>query len=281
MTGRIFDLREMTVHDGPGIRCTAFFKGCPLRCAWCHNPEGISFAPEVMARPSGCVHCGRCEEPCDHPDCAGLGRCVHRCPMGLLSRCGEDLDPEALASKMLAVADLLDPSGGGFTFSGGEPLAQPDFLLEVARLLRPRHLAIETSGYAPAEVFDAAASAVDLVILDIKHADAAEHERGTGRSNELILRNLGSLIASGRHFWIRVPLIPGYNDGAGNLEATAALLEGAAGRVRVECLMYNRLAGAKYKMLGKTYEPFFDEDGGRDPDLSPFERRGIAASICR
>ncbi len=290
-SGRIFDLREMTVHDGPGIRCTVFFKGCPLSCAWCHNPEGISFEPELMVRAKGCRNCGRCREPCGHPDCAelgrslgrdrglGEGRCLHHCPQGLVSRAGEDVTAEALAARMLELGDMLE--GGGYTISGGEPLAQGEFLFEFVERLRPSHVAVETSGFAAPEIFREAMRRVDLVILDLKHMDSAAHLAGTGRPNETILRNLDELVASGAEFWVRVPLIPGYNDGAVNLAATARRLEPAAGRVRVELLSYNRLAGAKYGMLGREYRPFFDEAAPAEADLSPFRERGIAAELKR
>jgi pyruvate formate lyase activating enzyme len=292
-SGRIFDLREMTVHDGPGIRCTVFFKGCPLSCAWCHNPEGISFEPELMLRTAGCRHCGRCEEPCDHPDCAelgrslgqdrtkGAGRCLHRCPAGLVSRSGEELTAEKLAARMLELADLLDGGEGGYTISGGEPLAQSEFLFELVERLKPSHVAVETSGFAAPEIFREAMRRVDLIILDLKHMDSAAHLAGTGRPNEIILRNLDELVASGAEFWARVPLIPGYNDGAANLAATAERLAPAVGRVRVELLSCNRLAGAKYRMLGREYRPFFDETAPAEADLSPFRERGIAAELKR
>jgi pyruvate formate lyase activating enzyme len=279
-TGRIFDLREMAVHDGPGIRSTVFLKGCPLSCAWCHNPEGISFESELMVRRRGCRECGACRRPCVHPDCAGLGRCVHRCAMGLVSLAGEEVTAEALARRMFRVADMLGQDGGGYTVSGGEPLAQPGFLFELIGRLNPHHVAVETSGFGRREEFRRMVELADLVIVDLKHMDSAEHRRGTGQGNEAILMNVGDLVASGRRFWARVPLIPGFNDSPGNLAATARLLAPAAGRIRVELLGYNRLAGAKYPMLGRVYEPFFDESAKAAVDLSPFLELGIDARLC-
>ncbi|MGA2547153.1 MAG: glycyl-radical enzyme activating protein [Rectinemataceae bacterium] len=277
VSGTIFDLRELTVHDGPGIRSTVFFKGCPLHCAWCHNPEGISFEPELMVRKKGCRECGLCRRACGHPDCERLGRCVHCCPLGLVSASGERITAESLAERMLGVADMLDPEGGGYTISGGEPLAQPEFLFELIERLKPHHVAIETSGSAASGDFRRAMELADLMILDVKHMDGAEHRRGTGQGNETILRNLDGLVASGRHFWVRIPMIPGYNDSPANLAATAERLTPAAGRVRVELLGYNPLAGAKYPMLGRPYAPFFDESSPIRADLSPFHDRGIEA----
>ncbi len=283
-SGTIFDLRELTVHDGPGIRSTVFFKGCPLRCAWCHNPEGIAFENELMIRARGCRDCRLCKEPCGHADCEGLGRCVHACPLGLVSCSGELITAERLAHRMLGVADMLDADGGGYTVSGGEPLAQPEFLFELIGRLKPHHVAIETSGFTGSGDFRRAMELADLVIIDIKHMDSVEHRRGTGLGNEEILRNLDLLVESDLDFWVRVPMIPGYNDHPENLDATARRLAPAAGRVRVELLGYNQLAGAKYPMLGRVYEPFFDEatqpDKARPVEiLSPFVDRGIEARM--
>jgi pyruvate formate lyase activating enzyme len=277
--GIIFDIREMTVHDGPGIRTTVFFKGCPLRCAWCHNPEGISFDPEVMVRTNGCRHCGLCTRGCSHPECAGLGRCVKVCPGGLIRKAGERVDAASLADRLLVNGDILDDAGGGFTVSGGEPLAQPDFLFELIDRLKPHHVVVETSGFASASVFTRAAELADLILLDIKHMDPVAHLRGTGVDNRPILENLGGLVASGRSFVARVPVIPGFNDSRENFCAVAERLEPAGDRVRVELLPYNPLAGAKYSMLGRAYSgKAFD---GKKPrlDLEPFVRRGVAAVI--
>jgi pyruvate formate lyase activating enzyme len=195
----------------------------------------------------------------------------------LVSGSGERITAESLAERMLGVADMLDLDGGGYTISGGEPLAQPAFLFELIERLKPHHVAIETSGFAASDDFRRAMALADLVIIDLKHMDGAAHRRGTGQGNEAILRNIEELVASGSHFWLRIPMIPGYNDMPANLAATAELLAPAAGRVRVELLGYNPLAGAKYPMLGRPYTPFFDESSPARADLSPFRERGIEA----
>ena len=278
--GIIFDVRELTVHDGPGIRTTVFFKGCPLRCAWCHNPEGLSSEPQLLVRTAGCEDCGLCRKPCQHPECTGLGRCTRTCPHGLVRRTGQMVEARALVARLLPLAEMLDAVGGGFTVSGGEPLAQPELLLELLELLRPHHRAVETSGYAPAPVFAEVMAAADLMLLDVKHMDPEQHRRGTGVDNAPILANLDQLVSSGRAFVARVPLIPGYNDSPENLDATAARLAPARDRVRVELLPMNPLAGAKYAMVGLRYRPPARKtEPAPRPDLAPFTGRGIEVAV--
>ena len=226
MTGRVFEIREFTLQDGPGIRTTVFFKGCPLRCAWCHNPEGQSPEPEILRRRDGST-----------------------------VPCGVDWTAAALAAELLRNADIMASSGGGVTFSGGEPLMQADFLAELVDRIRecPEAkgvgLAIETSGYAPSETYRRVISRLDFVYQDLKHHDAAAFRRWTGGDLGIVLENIAWLKASGIPHRLRVPLIPGVNDSAADRAALTAI----AGDSPVEWLPYNAAAGAKYPLLGRTY----------------------------
>jgi len=248
MNGRIFDLKEMAVHDGPGLRMTVFFKGCPLRCVWCHNPEGLDPHPQLMVRENACAHCGLCRKPCSHPDCQPYGRCLHICPQGALSVSGETITASALAKRIKRNACLFDRDGG-VTFSGGEPLLQADFLHAVMDELDGISCAIETSGYASESTFSRIISRMQTVYMDIKLADDALHRQYTGVSNEPILKNLAILQRSGVPAMIRTPLIPGITDTEANLAAIRRLI----GSLPHELLPYNALAGAKYSMLGMEY----------------------------
>ena len=245
MTGTIFDIKELAVHDGPGLRTTVFFKGCPLRCRWCHNPEGLSPQPQLMYKKAACRDCGLCRRPCSHPDCQPFGRCLHICPENCLELAGRTVSSQTLAEELLASADVLGQGFGGVTFSGGEPLAQPAFLLETASLLRGVHLCVETSGYASETVFSQMLRTMDYVIMDVKLADSGLHRRYTGVDNSRILANLRLLQSSGIPHLIRTPLIPGITDTPENLDAIRLL----AGDSSWEQLPYNTLAGAKYAML--------------------------------
>ena len=227
-TGRIFEIREFTLHDGPGVRTTVFMKGCPLRCAWCHNPEGQSFEVETMHPSSSAESSPRAD------------RLV-----------GKAWTAAALADELLRNADIMAQSGGGVTFSGGEPLAQSDFLLELIPLLKEKgvNLAIETSGYAPAGAYQAVVSQLDFVYQDVKLLDAEAFRRWTGGDLAVVLGNIAYLRGCGVPFVFRVPLVPGVNDSPVDRGAFAAF----AGDAKMEFLPYNRAAPAKYAMLGRKF----------------------------
>lgn len=265
-TGHIFDIKEFSVNDGPGVRTTVFFRGCPLRCIWCHNPEGLDPGRGVLVRQRGCLHCGRCRKPCSHPECAGLGRCLHACPMGLVEELGRVWDAESLAARVMRDAELFESSGGGVTLSGGEPLLQHEFAIELLRRL-PVHKAIETSGFATVDVFERVIAEVDYVMMDLKLIDPVLHRRYCGVDNEPILRNFELLRQSGKPYLVRVPLIPDITDTEENLRQIATV----AWDSPVELLPYNRMAGAKYASVGKTFTDLIKCDHNREIDLGMFQ----------
>lgn len=252
MIGTIFDIKEMAVHDGPGIRTTVFFKGCPLRCRWCHNPEGLSFEPQLMYKEIRCIDCKNCQKECEHPECQPFHRCIHACPENCLEISGRKVEAKDLARELKESAYILGNSFGGFTFSGGEPLAQPEFLLKLLEELKDYHLCIETSGYAKPYIFKSLIEKLDFVIMDIKLADYKMHKEYTGVGNEIILENFRKLKKSGKPYIIRTPLIPNITDTKENLNAIKDII----GDSNWEKLPYNEMAGAKYKMLGMNFSEF-------------------------
>ena len=249
MKGIIFDIKEMAIHDGPGLRTTVFFKGCPLRCQWCHNPEGLSSSVQLLFKQAKCKHCGACLKNCSHEQCQPFGRCLFACPENCLELAGSFVEEKTLANELKKNAQVLGDMFGGFTFSGGEPLAQAEFLLLLCKELKEYHLCIETSGYADEQVFQKVVEAVDFVIMDVKLADCKEHLKYTGVGNEMILKNLEFLKTCGKPYLIRTPLIPQITDTKENLTKIEQLI----GDGKWEKLPYNEMAGAKYNMLGMEY----------------------------
>lgn len=247
LTGIIFDIREFTVHDGPGIRTTVFLKGCPLRCAWCHNPEGMSSDPEWMESRGG---------------------------RRLVGQTYSSADLAAVLNRQVSVLRL---NHGGLTFSGGEPLVQAAFLGEVIARLDDVHLLLDTSGYAPAEDFRRIAEKCDLIYFDLKLIDAVRHRELTGVGNAPILANLRGLAALGVPYVIRVPLVPGVTDTEDNLSAIAATIKGLPGLVRVDLLAYNRAAGGKFNALGRTFHPPYNESIPVQPRIDLFAE--VAAPV--
>lgn len=275
MNGIIFDIKEFSIHDGPGARVTVFLKGCPLRCLWCHNPEGLSAAVQLMHKKTVCTGCGLCLQGCDHEVCKGFDRCAYACPNGALSIAGERVSAVELAGRLAKNADFFSLTGGGITLSGGEPLMQSEFVIalveELDRLCKLEvpdgtsgsesaesaengsdgriHKALQTSGYADPEVYRRVVDKFDYIMQDIKLVDEEQHIKYTGVSNQKILQNIAYLKTSGKEFLFRVPMIPGITDTEENLAAIVKLTEGYP----VEYLKYNDLAGAKYEMLGMKY----------------------------
>ncbi len=279
--GLVFSVEEFSTYDGPGIRTTVFLKGCPLRCSWCHNPEGQSFANEILKAQCGCIGCGACvragQEETGKPILTG--KSIDVCPNRLLRWCAREETPESLAHRLEGYFDVLSLSGGGITFSGGEPLAHPAFLEECLDLLRGRiHTAVQTSGFCDADSFGRILERTDYMLFDIKLAEDSLHQRYTGVSNRKILQNFQTLCQSGKPFVIRTPLIPGVTDTRENLEGIARLLREQSIDY-MELLPYHITAGGKYAALGRQYQPDFDPNVPVAVRKEIFERYGITAVV--
>lgn len=281
MDGTVFSFEEFATFDGPGIRLTVFLKGCPLRCEWCHNPEGQRFQPDYLRGNAGCLNCGACLAAGERETGE---RCLSEasiaaCPRHLVRCSGTVMTPEELCARIEKNAPMLNAAGGGVTFSGGEPLAQPEFLLDcLIRLRGITHRAVQTSGFCPPDRFAAILAETDYFLYDLKLIDEADHRRYTGVSNRDILANYRALASSGKPFVTRIPLIPGVTDTEQNLTAAARLMrENGVGRVEV--LPYNKMAGSKYSLLGRAYSVSFDEKAEPNPRPEIFRSFGIKEEV--
>lgn len=267
--GTIFAIKRYALHDGPNIRTTVFFKGCPLSCWWCHNPEGIEAHSRLIWDQGRCIGCRTCVEQCVHgglmaaaegldwreEDCGGCGSCVDHCPALALEWTGRAVSAAEVMATIVQDIPFFDRSGGGVTFSGGEPLQQPDFLHEllVACGRLGLHRTVDTSGYAPRKVLMDLLEEIDLFLYDLKLLDRDRHRLYTGVSNRVILDNLHLLVERNCAVQIRLPLIPGINDDSANLVATAALLT-ELGLTSLDLLPFHRSAAAKYRKLHLPYK---------------------------
>ncbi len=254
MKGLIFQIEEFALFDGDGIRVNVFFKGCPLRCKWCHNPEGLTPKIQIVKNVNACVSCNLCKQICSNEKCIACLKCVKNCPRNALRSSGYCVTPNELATKILSYQKFFELSGGGVTFSGGEVLMQPNFLLETLKLLPSVNKAIETSGYGDSQAFAKIINHVNVVYFDLKVMDSEKHKFYTGKSNKIILKNAKILFNSNTPCVVRVPLISNVNTSVENLTTLLNFVKNAKNLQRVEFLCYNKMAGAKYQMLNLKYK---------------------------
>lgn len=267
MTAAVFDIQRFCLHDGPGIRTTVFFKGCPLRCLWCHNPESLSVKPQLTYRPHKCAHCGACANVCptgaqrfengrhalDMDLCVQCGKCVDVCCYGALELLGRRYTLEELLDAMRPDQPHFE-SGGGVTLTGGEPMMQAAFATAFAKALKERgiHVAVETCGQAKGEDFEAIAPYVDLFLFDYKATGPELHRELTGVDGVLVLQNLALLDRLKKPIILRCPLVPGVNDTDEHLEAIAGLVGRYPSIVGLELLPYHRMGETKRQQLGQA-----------------------------
>jgi pyruvate formate lyase activating enzyme len=285
-SGLVFNIQRYSIQDGPGIRTTVFLKGCPLRCWWCHNPESQAPEPEITVIETRCTQCGECLSACpqsaaggfrgtdfqsvdagtvpilaerkwDCPPslvrCTRCGACVEACPTEARQLVGRRMTVDEVLAEVLKDRLFYDDSGGGVTFSGGEPLVQPEFLMGLLAACRARaiHTAVDTSGYAPQEQLLSAAGLTDLFLYDLKTMDDARHLECTGVSNAAILENLIALGRVHQNIWIRIPIIPGFNDDAEQLDAAARFVASIPAVRQVSLLPYHPTGIHKSRWLGR------------------------------
>ena len=260
----VFEIKHFAVHDGDGIRTTVFLKGCPLRCVWCHNPEGLSARPQLAYYPNKCISCGECVAVCpaqahalvgsahqfDRTCCTACGKCVDVCLGEALTLYGREMTSDELLPHLLEDRDFYDNSGGGVTLSGGECLTHADFCAELLRQLKAHSIrtAVDTCGDVPREAIDKVMHYTDIFLYDLKAVDEETHKKCTGHSNRRILENLRYIDAYGKDIEIRIPYVPEYNNS--EIEAIAKLLSELTHVKKVRLLAYHNYAGSKYASLG-------------------------------
>lgn len=265
--GLIFDIRGYSIHDGPGIRTTVFFKGCYLHCPWCHNPEGQSPKLELVFSELRCRGCQECVKNCpqhalsrsgtetliDREKCDLCGICAEECSSQALEIIGKEMTVEEVMKEIEKDRIFYDESNGGVTFSGGEPLRQAEFLNALLEECQKNyiHTCLDTSGYAPSEILNKISDKVDLFFYDLKIMDEKKHKEYTGASNKLILENLKKLATKNKKIIIRIPLIAGINDTEENISQTAEFLKPLKIITEISLLPYHRLGSQKYKKLNR------------------------------
>jgi len=293
--GVVFDIKHYAIHDGPGIRTTVFLKGCPLDCAWCHNPESKHPQPEFMWWPTRCIGCGSCEESCpegavtigdklviDEEKCVRCGSCVDECYAEALELVGREMSVEKVMEEVRRDSMFYRESGGGVTFSGGEPLMQLMFLAELLEACKREgfHTAVDTSGHAEQAALEKIMEYTDLFLYDVKHMDPIQHKKFTGASNELVLSNLALL--RGRAVVVRVPLVPGVNDDEENIRSMGEYVSGL--EFSDLCLLpYHKVGTEKAHRLNRETGPPFVAEAPTDESLDRlrgvFTEYGLSVKI--
>ncbi len=297
--GLIFDIKRYAINDGPGIRLVIFFKGCNLRCTWCHNPEGISGKVEKMFVPAKCINCGSCIVACpenaitltpegiftDRDLCRICGKCADVCPAKAIEMSGKEMNVSDIMKIIEKERIFFDQSGGGVTFSGGEPLIHSGILIELLDECGRRgiHRAIDTAGDVNTGILLEVAKRTDLFLFDLKMMDSALHQKWTNVKNERILENLKTISEIGASIIIRIPLIGGVNDSDLNIEQTASFINDLPGEKKeVHLLPYHAIAQHKYQKLGKPdhFVKLKEPEKGRiEKAVSGFNEYGIKVTI--
>ena len=260
MKGLIFDIDRNSFVDGPGIRTTVFFKGCNLKCAWCHNPESQAFKPQMMFYSDKCKGCGKCNEVCQNnfEKCDLCGKCTFYCPVDSRKVCGKEYTVDEVFAEIIKDRSYYDNSGGGVTFSGGECMLQIDFLLEILKKCKENsiHTAVDTAGHIPYEHFEKILPYTELFLYDIKMFDSEKHKKYTGVGNELILENLKKLFKANAKILIRIPIISDINDSIEEMLSIKEFFEKNGKPEKIELLPYHAMGENKYAAIGKKAQRF-------------------------
>lgn len=296
--GTIFDVKKFSIHDGPGIRTTIFLKGCPLSCLWCHNPESQSTKPELHYFENRCILCGDCADACqnnalsfvdgirlwDSNLCQLCGDCTEACPTEAIQLVGISVSVDEVMTEIEKDVLYYDQSGGGVTFSGGEPLQQIDFLAALLQRCKEHeiHTAVDTSGLAAWERFERILPYTDIFLYDLKLMDDEKHRQFTGVSNRLILENLQKLTEAGAKVSVRIPIVPNINDDEENIRATREFIAALGTIQQVDLLPYHNIASDKYHRMAHEYalEDVKTPSNERMKNLAArFEKNGVRVKI--
>lgn len=287
--GIVFDIQRYSIHDGPGIRTNIFLKGCPLRCQWCHNPEGLSSKKEISYLEKKCVNCGACVAACpmdchnitlegihvfNRAACIACGECTQACMFLALEQIGREMTAQEVIDEALADQEFFSSSSGGITLSGGEPLYQPEFAAEILRIAKEKNVTtcLETSGFASESTIKKIIPFVDLFLFDIKETSSQRHIEFTGVPNEPILNNLRFISQSGGKIVLRCPIIPQVNDRIEHAVAIADLANELKGVIRIELEPYHPLGLKKRERFGIAAEYTRDTFLKKD-ELEPFRTK--------